>query len=130
MAETNREYLLGVDIGGTFTDFVLYHIPSGRVWLEKRLTTPDQPERAVNEGLASLMQEAQVRGENLDMVIHGTTLITNALIERKGAKTALLATDGYRDVLEIGTEMRYDSYDPFLEKPEPLVPCASMFRSA
>ncbi len=114
-------YRLGVDIGGTFTDFVLCHAPSGRVWLDKRLTTADEPARAVGEGLAELLGRAGVAGEALEIVIHGTTLITNALIERKGARTALLATDGYRDVLEIGTELRYDPYDLFLEVPAPLV---------
>jgi N-methylhydantoinase A len=116
------DYLLGVDIGGTFTDFVLCHAPTGRVWLGKRLTVADEPARAVREGLAELLEQAGISGSDLGVVIHGTTLITNALIERKGARTALLASDGYRDVLEIGTEMRYDPYDLFLETPEPLVP--------
>jgi N-methylhydantoinase A len=115
-------YLLGVDIGGTFTDFVLCHAPTGRVWLEKRLTTAEEPARGVREGLARLLGQAGVATAALETVVHGTTLITNALIERKGARTALLATDGYRDVLEIGTELRYDPYDLFLEVPEPLVP--------
>jgi N-methylhydantoinase A len=120
-------YLLGVDIGGTFTDFVLCHAPTGRVWLGKRLTTAEEPARAVHEGLAELSAQAGAAGADLEVVIHGTTLITNALIERKGARTALLATDGYRDLLEIGTELRYDPYDLFLEVPEPLVPRALRF---
>ena len=120
-------YLLGVDIGGTFTDFVLCHAPTGRVWLGKRLTTAEEPARAVREGLADLLAQAGAAGADLEVVIHGTTLITNALIERKGARTALLATDGYRDLLEIGTELRYDPYDLFLEVPEPLVPRALRF---
>jgi N-methylhydantoinase A len=115
-------YVLGVDIGGTFTDFVLCHVPTGRIWLGKRLTTAEEPARAVREGLAELVEQAETAGAELEVVIHGTTLITNALIERKGARTAFLATDGYRDVLEIGTELRYDPYDLFLETPEPLVP--------
>ena len=117
-----RDYLLGVDIGGTFTDFVMCRVSTGEVWLGKRLTTPDEPARAVREGLVELMAQAGTRGAGLQVVIHGTTLITNALIERKGVRTALLATEGYRDVLEVGTEMRYDAYDLFLEVPEPLVP--------
>ncbi len=117
-----QTYLLGVDIGGTFTDFVLCHAVSGRIWLNKCLTTPEDPARAVREGLDALMARAEVTGAEFQVIIHGTTLITNALIERKGARTALLATDGHRDVLEIGNEMRYDSYDLFLERPEPLVP--------
>jgi N-methylhydantoinase A len=115
-------FLLGVDIGGTFTDFVLCHPSTGRVWLDKRLTTAEEPARGVREGLVELLGQASIQGAALDTVIHGTTLITNALIERKGAPTALLTTDGYRDVLEIGTELRYDPYDLFLEVPEPLVP--------
>lgn len=123
----DRTYLVGIDIGGTFTDFVMCHAPSGRVWLNKRLTTPHDPASCVREGLAEVMAEAKIDGAQLDVAIHGTTLITNALIERKGARTALLATDGHRDVIEIGTEMRYDSYDMFLEKPEPLVPPSLRF---
>jgi N-methylhydantoinase A len=115
-------YVLGIDIGGTFTDFVLCHAPTGRVWLAKHLTTPDEPARAVRAGLDDLMGRTGIAGSELHVVIHGTTLITNALIERRGATTALVTTDGHRDVLEMGTEMRYDTYDLQIERPEPLVP--------
>ena len=115
-------YVLGIDIGGTFTDFVLCHLASGRVSLAKHLTTPDDPARAVRAGLDDLMGRAGIRGDDLHVVIHGTTLITNALIERRGATTALVTTDGHRDVVEMGTEMRYDTYDLHIERPEPLVP--------
>ena len=110
-------YRLGFDIGGTFTDFVLVDTASGATWLEKCLTTPDDPSRAVIGGLASLLGKAGASGGDVDIMIHATTLITNALIERKGAVTSLVTTEGFRDVLEMGTEVRYDVYDLFLEKP-------------
>jgi N-methylhydantoinase A len=115
-------FRLGFDIGGTFTDFVLVDEDTGHVHLNKVLTTPRDPAEAVMDGLATLLDQANVRAEDLSIAIHATTLITNALIERKDTKTALLTTEGFRDVLEMGTEVRYDIYDLFLEKPEPLVP--------
>jgi N-methylhydantoinase A len=115
-------YRLGFDIGGTFTDFVLIDERSGATTLGKSLTTPHDPAIGVREGVDRLFGQAGIDGTNVDIVIHATTLITNALIERRGAKTALLATHGFRDVLELGTEVRYDIYDLRLEKPEPLVP--------
>jgi N-methylhydantoinase A/oxoprolinase/acetone carboxylase beta subunit len=122
MMASSAQYRLGFDIGGTFTDFVLVDAASGRVYLNKVLTTPRDPARAVMEGLRALLAQAGIGARDLQIAIHATTLITNALIERKGAKTALLTTDGFRDVLEMGTEVRYDIYDLFLERPEPLVP--------
>ena len=115
-------YRLGFDIGGTFTDFVLIDEATGTVILNKCLTTPEDPSRGVMLGLAPLLARAGIGGAGLDIAIHATTLITNALIERKGAKTALLATEGFRDIIEMGTEVRYDSYDLRMPKPEPLVP--------
>ncbi len=115
-------YRLGFDIGGTFTDFVLVDERSGRAFLNKCLTTPDDPSRGVMDGLGPMLRDSNIAGEEIDIAIHGTTLITNALIERNGARTAMLATSGFRDVLEMGTEVRYDIYDLFLEKPAPLVP--------
>ena len=110
-------YRLGFDIGGTFTDFTLVDQATGATFLNKCLTTPDDPSRGVIDGLVPLLEKAGVSGEEVDIAIHATTLITNALIERKGARTALLTTRGFRDVLEMGTEVRYDIYDLFLEKP-------------
>lgn len=121
MAEARR-FRLGFDIGGTFTDFVLVDTVTGRTHLNKCLTTPRDPADGVIEGLRPLLAQAGVRGDDLEIAIHATTLITNALIERKGAKTALLATEGFRDVIEIGTEARYDIYDLFIQRPVPLVP--------
>ena len=91
---------LAVDIGGTFTDVVLEHT-GGQDQL-KVLTTPDAPERAVLEGAAAVLAQANVPASAVTLVFHGTTLATNALIERKGAKTALVTTDGFRDSIEIG----------------------------
>ena len=119
---TARRFRLGFDIGGTFTDFVLVDERSGRVSLNKVLTTSREPAAAVIDGLRTLLDRESIRPDDLAIAIHATTLITNALIERKGARTALVTTDGFRDVLEMGTEVRYDIYDLFLEKPEPLVP--------
>jgi len=111
---------LAVDVGGTFTDVVLER---GRSRIEtKVLTTPDAPERAILEGTRVVLDEAGIGFAGLAIVVHGTTLATNAIIERKGARTALIATEGFRDVIEIADESRYDQYDLTIEKPKVLVP--------
>ena len=110
---------LAVDIGGTFTDVVLEH-EGGQDQL-KVLTTPDAPELAVLEGAAAVLAQANVPASAVTLVFHGTTLATNALIERKGAKTALVATDGFRDSIEIAYEHRFEQYDLYMERPQPLV---------
>src|SRR5438067_10275933 len=136
-------WVAGFDIGGTFTDFVAWSPETGQVARHKVLTTAGDPASGAIEGLAELLRRLEAtgsRGEHsalsaavrsaaqdhpsprLDLAVHGTTLITNALIERKGARTGLVTTRGFRDVLETGTETRYDAYDLNLEKPEPLVP--------
>ena len=114
-------YRLGVDIGGTFTDFVLEDIANGTLRHAKVLTTPGDPSDAVIEGIEKLLSAAGASAADVDVVIHGTTLATNAVIERKGARTGLLTTAGFVDVLAIGRESRYDHYDLQLELPEPLV---------
>ncbi|QHJ01436.1 hydantoinase/oxoprolinase family protein [Xylophilus rhododendri] len=111
---------IGADIGGTFTDVVL-ETPTER-FSTKVLTTYDAPERALLEGVATLLRQAGLAPADVGLVVHGTTLATNALIERRGAKTALLTTEGFRDVLEMGTESRFDQYDIAMDKPQPLVP--------
>jgi N-methylhydantoinase A len=111
----------GIDIGGTFTDLVILDDRTGERALGKVLTTPEDPSAAVEKGLAELLEQEGAAASQLGTIIHGTTLVTNALIERKGAKTALLTTEGFRDAVAIGTEHRYDMYDIFIEKPEPLV---------
>ncbi|HWI77968.1 MAG TPA: hydantoinase/oxoprolinase family protein [Ramlibacter sp.] len=115
-------FRVGIDIGGTFTDFVLEDIASGRVRLGKLLTTPSDPSDGVVQGLKRLLGEGRVAAGDVDIVVHGTTLATNAIIERTGARTALLTTAGFTDVLAIGRESRYDYYDLGLQLPEPLVP--------
>ncbi len=107
--------LAGVDVGGTFTDIAVWDAERNEVHVHKLLTTPDDPTDAIIDGLAQLPRGAE-------LVVHGTTLVTNALIERRGVKTGLVTTDGYRDVLEVGTELRYDTFDLFLERAEPLIP--------
>ena len=108
-----------MDIGGTFTDLVLL-VDGGIAAVGKTLTTPADPSVAVAEGVARLLGEA--RPEDIGEVVHGTTLVANCLVERKGALTALVTTAGVRDALAIRREHRYDIYDLFLELPEPLVP--------
>ena len=112
----------GIDIGGTFTDLVVYDDASGAFVVGKTLTTPDDPSVAIEAGLDETLASANAAMDALGQIIHGTTLVTNALIERKGAPTALLASEGFRDSLEIGREHRYDLYDLQLEMPRPLVP--------
>ncbi|NKJ44411.1 hydantoinase/oxoprolinase family protein [Novosphingobium sp. SG720] len=111
---------IGADIGGTFTDVVLETATARHS--TKILTTYDAPERALLEGVALLLDEAGLTPADVDLVVHGTTLATNALIERRGVPTALLTTEGFRDVLALGSESRFDQYDIAMEKPAPLVP--------
>ncbi len=111
---------LGVDIGGTFTDVALE--ADGRRHSAKILTTPEAPERAVIDAIHSVLRQAALAPANLSIIIHGTTLATNALIERKGAKTALLTTEGFRDTIEIRHENRFEQYDVNIDLPPPLVP--------
>ena len=111
---------LGVDIGGTFTDVALE--AAGRRCSAKILTTPEAPERAVLEAIGMVLREAALTPADLSIMIHGTTLATNAIIERKGAKTALLTTEGFRDTIEIRHENRFEQYDVNIDLPPPLVP--------
>ncbi|MDQ2682653.1 MAG: hydantoinase/oxoprolinase family protein [Chloroflexota bacterium] len=113
---------VGIDIGGTFTDFLLVDPTSGAFAVHKALTTPRDPSEAVLTGLRDLLAQADVRGSDVRRIVHGTTLVTNALIERKGAVTGLITTKGFRDAVEIGREHRYDLYDLFIDLPQPLVP--------
>ena len=117
-----RIYRLGCDIGGTFTDFVLLNDETGEIQINKCLTTPKDPSDAVEEGIKEMLTKTPGFVGQLDEVIHGTTLVINSIIERKGAKTGLITTKGFRDVLELAREKRYDTYDIFAVYPEPLVP--------
>lgn len=113
---------MGADIGGTFTDLIVVNSQTGEFSIGKTLTTPDDPSIAVETAINETLTGSGVRPDQVQHLIHGTTLVTNAMIERKGAKTALLTTGGFRDSIEIGRETRYDLYDLMLEQPRPLVP--------
>ena len=115
-----RSARLAVDIGGTFTDLALE--AGGKRTTVKVLTTQAAPERGVMEGFRTIIQAAGVAPSDIELIIHGTTLATNAIIERKGARTALITTEGFRDVIAMGNESRYDQYDLNIVLPEPLVP--------
>jgi len=116
----DAQHRLAVDIGGTFTDVVLEG-PRRRV-TTKVLTTPAAPEEGVVDGIEVVLKLAGIGAEAISLFIHGTTLATNALIERKGARTAFVTTAGLRDILEMGYEKRFEQYDFYMDKPEPLVP--------
>ncbi len=115
-------YRLGIDIGGTFTDFALFDAAGGGLAIHKQLTTPDDPSRAVLDGTAALLARQGVDLAAVAEIVHGTTLVTNAVIERRGARTGLLTTRGFRDVLDMAREKRYDVFDLRLLFPDPLVP--------
>ena len=112
-----KDLRIAVDIGGTFTDVVLEE--NGQRLTRKLLTTPQRPEEAVLEGVRLILADAGHGFADVDVFVHGTTLATNAVIERRGARTALIATEGFRDVLDIANESRYDQYDLSIEKPRP-----------
>lgn len=117
-----NSWRVGVDIGGTFTDVVLWNGRDDAFFVDKLLTSTDDPSRSVVNGIRNVIHAAGIRGQDVASVIHGTTLVANALIERKGVKTALLTTRGFKDVLEIGREWRYDLFDLEIDVPTPLVP--------
>jgi N-methylhydantoinase A len=119
-----NEARLGVDIGGTFTDVALEVGGNGakRRYSAKMLTTPQAPERGVLAAIHAVLEQASLQPDDLGIIIHGTTLATNAIIERKGAKTALVTTEGFRDTIEIRHENRFEQYDVNIDLPPPLVP--------
>jgi N-methylhydantoinase A len=119
--EQNGPARLAVDIGGTFTDVVLERSGGARI-TTKLLTTYEHPGLAVLEGIGKVLAEAQLKPTQVGLIIHGTTLATNALIERSGAVTALLTTEGHRDALEMAHEDRFEQYDVMIDRPSPLVP--------
>jgi N-methylhydantoinase A len=115
-------YRIGSDIGGTFTDLILTS-EDGRIFqIGKVLTTPDRPDDAVVLGTGAVLEAAGVAPAEVSHVLHGTTLFTNAIIERKGARTALVTTKGFRDAIEIAREHRYDMYDLYMQRPRPIAP--------
>ena len=119
---TSGRYRIGFDIGGTFTDFILLDMARSEIRLHKCLTTPRDPSIGALAGLTELLDAAGRTLADITDVVHGTTLVTNSLIERTGARLGLITTRGFRDILEMGTEQRYDIYDLFLRFPDPLVP--------
>ncbi len=115
-------YRIGIDIGGTFTDFTVVDDERGTVVIDKTLTTPRAPEEGVIAGLERLERQLPGLLATATEVIHATTLVTNVILERKGARTGLITTEGFRDVLEMAREVRYDLFDMFIRLPEPIVP--------
>jgi N-methylhydantoinase A len=122
MSAKTRTARIGVDVGGTFTDLVLHDPARDLVHAGKLLTTPDDPSVAIVAGISRILQETKLKPSDLHSLVHGTTLVTNTIIERTGATVGLLTTEGFRDTIEIGRETRYDLYDLFLEVPPTLVP--------
>jgi N-methylhydantoinase A len=120
MTQRTDDIRIGADIGGTFTDIALD--VRGAIFSTKVLTNYTAPEQAILEGVAIVARDAGISPADIGLVIHGTTLATNALIERRGAKTALVTTEGFRDVIEMRTENRFEQYDLNLRLPTPLVP--------
>jgi N-methylhydantoinase A len=118
---------IGIDIGGTFTDVVLVDETAGTVHVVKLLTDHENPARAVLDGYEAILRRAAIEPADVTQVCHGTTLVTNAVLERRGARTALVTTRGFRDVLEIATEDRYDMYDLEMEKPTHVVARRDVF---
>ena len=115
------EYALGIDIGGTFTDIVVYDPRRAVSFSHKELTTPGAPHLGVVSGIRRLFETERIPYRAIVRVVHATTLFTNALIERKGACTGLITTEGFRDTLEMRREHKYELYDLFIELPEPIV---------
>lgn len=117
-----KRHGLGIDIGGTFTDIVVYDQATGRQFSRKELTTHADPSVGVMTGIDRLLAEDDVAAAQVGRVVHATTLFANAVIERRGAVTGLITTQGFRDTLEIGRERKYELYDIKITKPRPLVP--------
>ena len=122
MMATSSAQWIGIDIGGTFTDLFVVDPALGTTSTSKILTDHTDPTAAIERGLAEMVAAGDLIPENVERVVHGTTLVTNAVIMRRGAPTALLTTEGFRDSIEIGTEHRFDLYDLGIEKPLPLIP--------
>ena len=115
-------YRLGVDVGGTFTDLALHNVETGRLEFEKIPSTPADQTVGVMDGLHELVNRLGVSPSEITFFIHGTTVAINTVLERKGGRTALVATSGFRDVLQIGRQDRPHLYDWRVRRPEPLVP--------
>lgn len=114
------EWVVGVDVGGTFTDFSARNARSRQVFVHKRPSTPDDPSRAILDGLCELLEKASIAGEDVRRIAHGTTVATNALLQRRGAGIGVVTTKGFRDLLEIGRQVRPKIYDLQEDAPAPL----------
>jgi N-methylhydantoinase A len=124
--DTLKSIRIGIDIGGTFTDFLIYQPEDGKIESFKLLSTPNDPAKAVLEGMEQIKDHFRIEGE-YHQIIHGSTVATNALLERKGASTAFITTKGFRDILQIGRQNRPELYDFFSDPPSPLVPHSLRF---
>ncbi|MHA1481630.1 MAG: hydantoinase/oxoprolinase family protein, partial [Candidatus Thorarchaeota archaeon] len=113
--------IIGVDVGGTFTDIIMTDRETGRQVVHKVPSTPDSQEKAVVRGIEEILQREGINASEVGLVVHGTTVATNAMLERKGAKVCLVTTEGFEDILEIARQNREDIYDLYARKPEPLV---------
>ncbi|MBP1920697.1 hydantoinase/oxoprolinase family protein [Youngiibacter multivorans] len=114
-------YMLGVDVGGTFTDFSLYNTDTREIQNFKRSSTPDDPSRAIVSGIIQILEECKIAPDEVSFLGHGTTVATNALIEKKGARTGLITTYGFKDLMEIGNQKRPSLYNLLKDKPESLI---------
>ncbi|WP_413301013.1 hydantoinase/oxoprolinase family protein [Bacillus sp. 1P10SD] len=123
-------YMVGVDVGGTFTDVTLVNSRTGKIKNHKVSSTPDDPSRAIMKGIRDILEMNDIAVEDVHYLAHGTTVATNALIERKGAVTGLIVTEGFRDLLEIGRQTRPSLYNFFDEKPEPIIPGSLRFEAS
>lgn len=121
-SQVSHTLRLGIDIGGTFTDFVVFRPFSGEIDSFKLPSTPDDPSRVVLEGIGQILRDSSLDGITGIDIIHGSTVATNALLERKGARTALITTQGFRDVLQIGRQARSELYDLSADPPAPIIP--------
>jgi N-methylhydantoinase A len=124
------DWVVGVDVGGTFTDFAARQLSTGHAVLHKRPSTPHDPSEAILNGLQELQKKAGIAGEDIARFAHGTTVATNALLQRKGPKTGLVTTKGFRDLLEIGRQVRPAIYDLQRDAPPPLVERANRLEVA
>lgn len=115
-------YMIGVDVGGTFTDFSLFDTERGRLFHYKRSSTPEDPSKAIVSGISHILEEEKISPEEVSYLAHGTTVATNALIEKKGGRLGLITTKGFKDLMEIGWQKRPSLYDLLKDKPESLIP--------
>lgn len=120
-AEILNAHKIGVDVGGTFTDICLFNQDSGEVKVYKLPSTPWDPSEAIGNGIQETMDLYGVKADAVSNLVHGTTVATNAALERKGAKTAIITTKGFRDLIELARQTRASLYDPQVEKPVPIV---------